>query len=168
MRPRRTAEKRCKSRVGTKRFASPLRAYDLSERQTEEWPLPSADTLVVYPKGPVRPHLLLQCRSRQYLGLCSCLRKDTLRTFSSAPVANSMLKKLLLRFFLVTGPILWLVAYLIYKGKDYLHVSRGVVVHPLVYELIMVVALSLMLSLTAGDILWQIRESSRKSDQGSK
>ena len=78
------------------------------------------------------------------------------------------LKKLLLRFFLITGPTLWLVAYLIYKGNRYLYVSRGVVVHPLVYMLTRVVALSLVLSLTARDVIRELRTSVRKPNQSAK
>lgn len=82
--------------------------------------------------------------------------------------SSRILKKLLLRFFLITGPTLWLVAYLIHKGNKYLYLSRGVVVHPLVYMLTMVVALSLVLSLTAGDIIRELRASARKPNQSAK
>ena len=81
---------------------------------------------------------------------------------------SGMLKKLLLRFFLITGPTLWLVAYLIYKGNRYLYVSRGVVAHPLVYMLTMVVALSLVLSLTARDVIRELRASARRPTQSAK
>lgn len=70
---------------------------------------------------------------------------------------SEMLKKVLLRFTLLTAPALWLTGFIVYRAREYLASAHGLILHPLLYVFIMVVALSLVLQLTAGDILRDLR-----------
>jgi hypothetical protein len=79
-----------------------------------------------------------------------------------------MLKKLLLRFFLLTGPALWLTGYGVYKLMEWLRTSRGTNINPLIYELVMVLAVTFVVWLTAGDILRELRKRNPTHNQQTR
>lgn len=76
-----------------------------------------------------------------------------------------MWKRALTRL-LLTLPAIWLAAYGVFRLKEYLILSRGVVLHPLLYQFMLLVACWAALQLTYGDILRELRARSRKRRDG--
>ncbi len=85
-------------------------------------------------------------------------------TVTSPAINRKFRRKAWLRL-LVTLPAIWLAAYVVSKFKQYLYAAHGVRLHPLVYELVLVAAVSLVIALTFGDVLRDLRKMARESKE---
>jgi len=73
----------------------------------------------------------------------------------------------MLRVIFVTVPAMWLAIYEVYRFKEFLHASRGVEIHPLVYMLMLVVAASVAYEGTFWDVRRDMKAHARNANQRS-
>jgi hypothetical protein len=81
---------------------------------------------------------------------------------------TKLLRKILLRFFLVTLPAMSLTAYGVSWGAEYFRVAQGVVVHPNLHVFVLITALWVVVWATYGDVIQDVKDHSHKVKQDSE